>query len=203
MCINIWCVKQEITTFCSVHGGDDGTLLRICTFLHIVLSMTMILESFSARKAAELAGFNTVAMLDYLQRVGVFVPRHRDKKKRGKGRAYEFRDVLVLKAIKRLLDSGASVSSLKKSLSQFQKMKWSADEVTLEDAAGVVRYLIVSGDSVYLRKDPDMIVDLCRKGQLTFSFIIDLDNLHTELRGDLGLKVVEQPELKFPDAMAS
>ncbi|WP_141237161.1 MerR family transcriptional regulator [Sphingopyxis sp. GW247-27LB] len=164
--------------------------------------MTIIFESFPAKKAAELAGFNTVAMLDYLQRVGVFVPRRRDKKTRGKRRAYEFRDVLVLKAIKRLLDSGASVSNLKRSLSQFQKMKWSADEATLEDAAGVIRYLIVSGNSVYLRKDPDMIVDLCRKGQLTFSFIIDLDNLHTELRGDLGLKVIEQPELKFPDTVA-
>jgi len=107
----------------------------------------------------------------------------------------------VLKAIKRLLDSGASVANLKKSLAEFQKKKWSADETTLENADGIIRYLIVSGDSVYLRKDPDTIVDMCRQGQLTFSFIIDLENLHNELRVSLGIPVVEQPALPFLEAI--
>ena len=161
--------------------------------------MTIIIVPCEAKVAARLAGFGSVAMLDYLQRSGVFIASRKDGKRRGRKRRYDFRDILVLKAIKRLLDSGASVSNLKKSLATFQKMKWSADEASLEDKDGIIRYLIVSGESVYLKKDPNIIVDMCKDGQLTFSFIIDLDNLHTELRGAMGLKVVEQSEFTFPE----
>lgn len=160
--------------------------------------MTIINDSFDARRAAELCGFKSTAMLDYLQRSEVFVAKRKNGKRKGKGRRYDFRDLLVLKAIKRLLDSGASVANLKKSLVEFQNKKWFADPAMLEDRDGVIRYLIVSGDSVLLKGDPGMLVDLSKKGQLTFSFIIDLENLHSELRKDLGLKVIEQEELAFP-----
>ncbi|WP_397602532.1 MerR family transcriptional regulator [Sphingorhabdus sp.] len=164
--------------------------------------MTIITDSFDARRAARLCGFNSPAMLDYLQRSGVFLAKRKEGEKRGKGRRYTFRDVLILKAIKRLLDSGASVANLKKSLNEFQNKKWFADPAMLEDKHGVIRYLIVSGDSVFLKQSADVIVDLSKHGQLTFSFIIDLENLHTELRKDLGLAVVEQAEL-FESALAS
>jgi DNA-binding transcriptional MerR regulator len=164
----------------------------------IVLSMTINLnDKFSAKKAASLCGFGSVAMLDYLQRTGIFVPNAARKKQRGKSRSYSFRDLLVLKAIKRLLDSGASVANLKTSLEEFQKRKWTADVVSLEDKDGIIRYLIVSADSIFLKKDANTLIDLSHKGQLTFSFIVDLDNLHSELRKDMGLKVVEQQELDF------
>lgn len=150
--------------------------------------MTNIFESFDAPRAVSLTGFKSVAMLDYLQRSGVFHPRgRRGKAGRGKKRRYEFRDLLVLKAIKRLLDSGASVASLKVALSEFQKLNWTADPVTMEDKTGVIRYLIASGDSVYLAPDPEFIVDLSKRGQLAFSFIIDLEQLRGELREGLGM----------------
>jgi DNA-binding transcriptional MerR regulator len=160
--------------------------------------MTIITDSFDARRAAHLCGFKSTAMLDYLQRSGVFVAKRRDGERRGKGRRYDFRDLLVLKAIKRLLDSGASVANLKKSLAEFQNKRWFADPASLGDKDGIIRYLIVSGDSVLLKRDAGVIVDLSRQGQLTFSFIIDLENLHTELRKDMGLPVIEQTELVFP-----
>ena len=163
--------------------------------------MTTIIVPCEAKVAAKLAGFKSVAMLDYLQRSGVFIASRKDGKRRGKKRRYDFRDILILKAIKKLLDSGASVSNLKKSLTSFQSMKWSADEASMGDREGIIRYLIVSGESVYLKKDPNILIDMCKNGQLTFSFIIDLDNLHTELRADMGLKVIEQPELAFPTSV--
>jgi MerR HTH family regulatory protein len=171
--------------------------LQISGLIIIVLSMTIIKDRFSAEEARILCGFQTVAMIDYLQRSGVFSPRLKREKRKGKGRRFEFRDLLVLKAIKRLLDSGASVANLKKSLIEFQNMKWFSDPAILEDKVGVIKYLVVSGESVFLRSDPDILVELSRSGQLTFSFIIDLENLHTELRRDMGLPVVEQPELQF------
>jgi DNA-binding transcriptional MerR regulator len=156
-----------------------------------------IFDKFSAKKAVSLCGFGSVAMLDYLQRTGIFIPAGSRKKQRGKRRTYTFRDLLVLKAIKRLLDSGASVANLKASLEEFQKRKWTADASSLEDKDGVIRYLIVSADSIFLKKDANTLIDLSHKGQLTFSFIVDLDNLHSELRKDMGLPVIEQQELDF------
>lgn len=149
--------------------------------------MTNVLDTYTAKEAMRLTGFQSVAMLDYLQRSGTFLPRRQKVKRRGKERKYEFRDLIVLKAIKRLLDSGASVANLRKSLAEFQKIKWSADPVTLENPEGIIKYLIVCGNSVYLRRDAETLVDLSKSGQLTFSFIIDLENLLSELREDLGM----------------
>lgn len=160
--------------------------------------MTKILDTYEASIAAKLIGFGSVAMLDYLQRSGIFKPiGKRGARGRGRKRAYEFRDLIVLKAIKRLLNSGASVASLKRALSEFQKVNWIADPVTMEGPSGIIRYLIASNDRIFLARDTDLIVDLSRKGQLTFSFIIDLENLRDELRTSLGMPQL-QHELALP-----
>lgn len=170
--------------------------------LSIVLSMTINYDSFSAQRAMELCGFKSVAMIDYLQRSGVFTPRRYGEKRRGKGRKFDFRDLVVLKAINKLLESGASVSDLKKSLSEFQKMKWISDPVTLENSEGIIRYLIFSGNSIYLKKNAEVIIDLSKNGQLSFSFIIDLEVIHKELRSSLGLPA-PQHELNLPSISKS
>lgn len=163
-------------------------LLVFCGLLIIVLSMTTLIDqTYDAARARDICGFKTIAMIDYLQRSGVFVPQKKDGKRRGKGRRFEFRDLVVLKAIKQLLDSGASVAVLKKSLAEFQKMKWSADPVTLEDPDGVIRFLVVSCGNIFLRKDALALIDLSSSGQLAFSFIIDLESIRQTLRRNLGL----------------
>lgn len=156
--------------------------------------MTSIKTEFSAKEAMVICGFSSVYMLDYLQRTGVFIPRKKKGKRRGKGRRYEFRDLLVLKAIKKLLDSGASVSNLKRSLEQFQKLRWEADPVTLEDKQSVIKYLIINNDTIYLRKDANVLIELSNKGQLAFSFIIDLETIWNEIRTDLG---IPDPQITF------
>jgi DNA-binding transcriptional MerR regulator len=158
--------------------------------------MTQIISKYSPKEAMQLCGFKTVAMIDYLQRHAIFKPERVKGRQRGKRREFTFKDLLVLKAIKRLLDSGASVALLKKSLQDFQATRWSADPVTLEEQGQIIRYLFVSADSIYLRKDADSLIDLSKKGQLTFSFIIDLENLRTELRTSLGLPTI-QSEFTF------
>jgi hypothetical protein len=159
--------------------------------------MTQFIDSFDARETKRLVGFGSVAMIDYLQRSGIFIPKGK-KGIRGRGnkRSYVFRDLLVLKAIKRLLDSGASVKNLKKALVEFQKIKWSADHVTLEDPTGVVRYMIASSSGIYLAKDADYFINLSADGQMAFSFVIDLENLRSELRAALKLPPLQQ-ELAF------
>lgn len=158
--------------------------------------MTNLYEKFNARRAATLAGFKTVAMLDYLQRSGVFVHKRRRGERRGKGREYTFRDIIVLKAIKRLLDSGATVANLKKSLVEFQITPWISDHATLEDRGEAIRFLIVSHEKIYIKKDVEKLIELSSGGQLAFSFIIDLDILHTELRSSLGLPSLQEELFK-------
>jgi DNA-binding transcriptional MerR regulator len=146
----------------------------------------MNLDSFSARRAAKLGGFRTVAMLDYLERSGVFVRSDRTAG-RGRQRRYNFRDLLVLKVIKALLDHGVSVAALKSALEEFQHWRWKAEPTVLEDQNGGLKYLIASGENVYFAHNTEVLVDLSNRGQLAFSFILDLDRLHSELCGDLGL----------------
>lgn len=139
-------------------------------------------ETFSARVAARICGFETVAMLDYLQRSEVFIPRDRaNVKRRGKGRRYNFRELLVLKTIATLLKNGASVASLKKSLNEFQTAKWRADPTSLYYDEKPLKYFIVSSGHVYFARSSDNLYDLTMNGQLVFNFIIDLDKLHSEL----------------------
>ena len=156
------------------------------------LSRTMIIEDHDARNAARLAGLGSVAMIDYLERSGVFFPTKKRAKNRGKRRRYTFRDVLVLKTISVLLNNGASVANLKHALEGLQRVKWSADETVLEDSAGALRHLIVSSQRIYFARSRDELLDLAAGGQLAFSFLIDLDAIHRELsqswrQGDLSL----------------
>lgn len=142
----------------------------------------MLIEAVSAKKAVAICGFKSVAMLDYLQRSGVFVPADRKGKRRGRGRRYDFRDLLVLKAIAELLRNGATVSALRTSLQEFQLRKWSADEGSLQSEDGsILKYLIACGDSIVFAKSTDTLYDLTKGGQMVFSFIVDLDKLHAEL----------------------
>jgi DNA-binding transcriptional MerR regulator len=153
----------------------------------------MIIDSVDARRAAQICGFESVAMLDYLQRTGVFVPAERKRRRRGKGRRYEFRDLLVLKTISQLLKNGASVSALRNSLQEFQKKKWKADKGSLQDDLGEgLKYFVASVSGIYFAKSADSLFDLTQKGQMVFSFVIDLDKLHSELCFEIS-----QHELPF------
>jgi hypothetical protein len=58
---------------------------------------------FSAREASKLAGFDTAMMLNYLERSGTFERELSGPKHHGKKRQYTYRDLVVLRAINRLL----------------------------------------------------------------------------------------------------
>lgn len=138
-------------------------------------------DHVTARRAVAICGFKSVAMLDYLERSGVFVRRSPNEKRRGKGRRYCFRDLLVLKVISRLLANGASVSALKKSLIEFQNEKWTADRGSLGFGDQKIRYLSVSSGSVIFADSNNNFYDMTDHGQMVFSFIVDFDRLHSEL----------------------
>lgn len=102
----------------------------------------------------------------------------------------------MLRTIAALLKNGASVAALAKSLREFQKKKWQADQASLGSEEGPLRYFVVSGESIFFAKSQDSLFDLTRSGQMVFSFVVDLDLVHRELCGELGLPTL-QGELGF------
>ena len=138
-------------------------------------------ETVSARRAAEICGFRSVAMLDYLERSGVFVRSTSKEKRRGRGRRYNFRELLSLKVIAKLLEHGASVSALKKALLEFQREKWTADRANLGYGEQTIRYLVVSSGRIMFADSRNNFFELTNEGQMVFSFVVDFDRLHSEL----------------------
>jgi DNA-binding transcriptional MerR regulator len=141
----------------------------------------MNIDSFSAKKAARICGFDSVYMIDYLQRSGVFIPSKKRPMGHGKRREYSFKDLVVLKTISTLLKNGASVAVLKKSLLEFQSSKWDADKASMQFDGAVARYMVASGSKVFFAKSGENLFDLTQSGQMVFSFIVDLDNIHKKV----------------------
>jgi DNA-binding transcriptional MerR regulator len=150
--------------------------------------MTQFIDRFDAHTVRKLCGFETVAMIDYLERSGVFVASKPRAKRRGRKRVYTFREMVILRSIKSLLENGASVRSLKLALNNFQKWRWKADPAVLEDRDGPIRYLVASGSDVYFAKSTESLLSLTKNGQYAFSFILDLDKIHKQLCYQLGIQ---------------
>ena len=69
----------------------------------------------------------TYRQLDYWARTGLVEPSIRSAKGSGSQRLYSFRDILVLKVVKRLLDTGVSITLMSDGASVYECT--SADEV--------------------------------------------------------------------------
>ena len=69
-------------------------------------------EGFSGKRAAEIVGI-TYRQLDYWARTGLVEPTVRPAGGSGTQRLYSFRDILLLKVIKRLLDAGISLQQIR------------------------------------------------------------------------------------------
>jgi DNA-binding transcriptional MerR regulator len=112
-------------------------------------------EGYTARRSAEIVGI-TYRQLDYWARTELVRPSLHDAEGSGSRRLYSYRDLLELKAIKTLLDAGIRLERVRK---VFEFLQDTLDE----DVARV--NLVISGDSVLVRRSEGEIIDLLRKGQ--------------------------------------
>ena len=118
----------------------------------------------------------TYRQLDYWARTGLVEPSVRPAQGSGSQRLYGFRDILVLKVVKRLLDTGISLQQIRAAV-QHLRDRGTADlaEVTL----------MSDGVSVYECTSPDDVVDLLAGGQGVFG--IALGRVWREVEGDLAV----------------
>ncbi len=117
----------------------------------------------------------TYRQLDYWARTGLLEPSVRNPSGSGTQRLYSFRDILVLKIIKRLLDTGVSLQQIRVAVSQLR-------EGGVEDLANIT--LMSDGASVYACTSDDEVIDLVRGGQGVFG--IAVGSVWREVEGQLA-----------------
>jgi DNA-binding transcriptional MerR regulator len=113
--------------------------------------------------------------LDYWARTGLVVPSVRDASGSGSQRLYSFRDLVVLKVVKRLLDAGVSLQNIRKAIDTLRSRG-------VNDLAGIT--LISDGTTVYECRSPEEVVDLLQGGQGVFG--IAISGAFKEIQGSLS-----------------
>ena len=125
----------------------------------------------------------TYRQLDYWARTGLVEPSIRPATGSGTQRLYGFRDILVLKVVKRLLDTGVSLQQIRQAVQHLR-------ERGVEDLAGIT--LMSDGASVYECTSPDEVVDLVQGGQGVFG--IAVGRVWREVEGSLADLPSERPD---------
>jgi DNA-binding transcriptional MerR regulator len=121
--------------------------------------------------------------LDYWARTGLVEPTVRTAHGSGSQRLYSFRDICVLKVVKRLLDTGISLQQIRAAVTHLR------DRGT-DDLARLT--LMSDGVSVYECTSPDEVVDLLSGGQGVFG--IALGRIWQEVDGSLAELPSERAE---------
>jgi DNA-binding transcriptional MerR regulator len=119
-------------------------------------------QGFSAPEVCKIVGI-TYRQLDYWARTDLVTPSVRDASGSGTQRLYSFQDLVTLRVIKSLLDTGVSLQRVRRAVEHLQDMD--------RPVAGVT--LMSDGRGVYEAHSPEAVVDLLRKGQGVFAIAVD------------------------------
>lgn len=117
----------------------------------------------------------TYRQLDYWARTGLIQPSVRTAQGSGSQRLYSFRDILVLKVIKRLLDTGVSLQNIRAAVDHLR-------DRGVDDLAEIT--LMSDGASVYECTSEEEVIDLVRGGQGVFG--IAVGRVWREVEGSLA-----------------
>jgi DNA-binding transcriptional MerR regulator len=125
----------------------------------------------------------TYRQLDYWARTGLVQPGVRAATGSGTQRLYSFRDVLVLKVVKRLLDTGVSLQQIRAAVTHLR-------DRGVEDLAQIT--LMSDGASVYECTSADEVIDLVQGGQGVFG--IAVGRVWREVEGTLAQLPAERAD---------
>ena len=128
---------------------------------------------FRGPTACSAAGI-TYRQLDYWARTGLVDPTVRSATGSGTQRLYSFKDILLLKIIKRLLDAGVSLQQIRVAIDHLR-------ERGTDDLTQVT--LMSDGASVYECRSADEVIDLLQGGQGVFG--IAIGGVWKEIEGSL------------------
>jgi DNA-binding transcriptional MerR regulator len=136
---------------------------------------------FRGPVACSVAGIS-YRQLDYWARTGLVVPEIRAAEGSGSQRLFSFRDILILRVIKRLIDAGISLQQIRTAIDHLRARG-------VEDLTQVT--LMSDGVSVYECTSDLEVVDLLRGGQGMFG--IALGGVWRDIEGTLSVLPAERP----------
>jgi DNA-binding transcriptional MerR regulator len=140
----------------------------------------MVEQGFAAPEVCKIVQI-TYRQLDYWARTELVTPSIRDASGSGTQRLYSFQDLVTLRVIKNLLDTGVSLQRVRVAVEHLRDME--------EPLTGVT--LMSDGDGVYEAHSPEAVVDLLRSGQGVFA--IALDRVWSDVE-----KAVPKPKARTP-----
>ncbi len=123
----------------------------------------------------------TYRQLDYWARTGLVEPSVRPATGSGTHRLYSFRDILVLKVVKRLLDTGVSLQQIRIAVERLR-------ERGIDSLSHIT--LMSDGASVYECTSNDEVIDLVQGGQGVFG--IAVGRVWREVEGTLAMLPAER-----------
>lgn len=119
-------------------------------------------SGYSGTSSATAAGIS-YRQLDYWDRTSLVQPSVRGAHGSGTQRLYAFRDILVLKLVKRLLETGVSLQQIRIAINQLR-------DAGINDLARTT--LMSDGVKVYLCNSDDEVIDLLGRGQGVFGIAV-------------------------------
>lgn len=112
-------------------------------------------EGFSGRKAAEVVGIS-YRQLDYWARTDLIRPSLAEARGSGTRRLYSYKDLLELKVIKTLLDSGLKLESVR-SVFEYMREHLNEDITTAN--------LVINGTNSVVVRSGEELIDVVQQGQ--------------------------------------
>ncbi len=119
-------------------------------------------DGFRGPQAARIVGIS-YRQLDYWARTGLVTPSLASARGTGTRRLYSFQDLLVLRLIKRLLDTGVGLRRIREAV-EFLREKGEENLAALT--------LVSDGNRVYACRDRGEVLDVVAKGQAVFAIAL-------------------------------
>jgi DNA-binding transcriptional MerR regulator len=143
--------------------------------------------------AASVAAGITYRQLDYWARTGLVEPSIRSAEGSGTQRLYSFRDLLLLRVVKRLLDAGITLQQIRVAIDQLRGRG-------VRDLASLT--IMSDGISVYECTSDNEVIDLLRGGQGMFAIALggvwrDVEGSLTQLQAEAEAPAAAAPRDEF------
>ena len=130
-----------------------------------------VIQSFRTAEVQALAGL-TKHMVDYLCRHGLLPASGSPTRGRGKLRSFDFTDILVARAIRKLLDAGVSVLAMQTAMSQLRNLLHTDSPAALGD-----KRIVIAGGVPHLSLPDQAPINLLAGGQMAFSFVLEIEDM--------------------------
>jgi DNA-binding transcriptional MerR regulator len=134
----------------------------------------------------------TYRQLDYWARTGLLHPSITQARGSGSQRVYSYADLLQLKVIKRLLDSGVSLQAARRAI---ECLRSSGDDIGSAN-------LVIDDRRSVLAHTGEEIIDLLKGGQTVLN-IVPLDPLVSELKSAISKLGIHGEQTSLPVAEAN